>query len=207
MTGEPYIIGVTGGSGSGKSLFIKEVIRSFTEEEVCFISQDNYYRPRDKQPADERGVKNFDMPESIDIQRFAEDIERLKQGKKIVFKEYTFNNPALEPQIIEMNPAPIIILEGIFIFHVKEIADLMQLKIFIEASEHIMIKRRVLRDKEERGYDLDDVLYRYEHHVMPAYNSFILPYRKDADIIINNQTELNESVKVLRSHIAYLLKS
>ena len=206
MTKKPYIIGVTGGSGSGKTLFIREIMRGFSTEEVSLISLDNYYRPRDEQPTDKRGIKNFDMPESIDIQRFTDDVHRIINGDKITIKEYTFNNSLLEPQIIEINPAPIIILEGIFIFHIKGIADLLHLKIFIEASEHIMVKRRILRDKEERGYDLDDVLYRYEYHVMPTFNKYIQPYRKSADIVINNHAGFDESVKILRSHIACLLK-
>jgi len=203
---KPYIIGITGGSGSGKTLFIKKIMEGFTNTEVCFISQDNYYHPRDEQPVDENGVKNFDRPESIDIHRFTADLKRLIRGDKLKIREYTFNNPELKPMIIEFIPAPVIILEGIFIFHIQEIHNLIDLKIFIEASEHIMLSRRIIRDKEERGYDLEDVLYRYKNHVMPAFNAYILPYKDNCDVIINNHSNFNEGTKVIRTYLSSLLK-
>lgn len=201
-----YIIGITGGSGSGKTLFINKIIENFRSNEVCFISQDNYYRPREDQPIDDKGVKNFDKPESIDVHKFISDIKKLVRGEKFSIKEYTFNNPDMESAIIEFNPAPVIILEGIFIFHIKEISNLIDLKIFIDAREHIMLKRRIIRDNEERGYDLADVLYRYENHVMPAFNTYIMPYKDDCDIIVNNHSNFSKGIEVIRSHIAAILK-
>lgn len=203
---KPYIIGITGGSGSGKTLFINKIIENFSNEEVSLVSQDNYYRPRDQQPIDENGVHNFDKPESIDIAQFILDLKKLIDGEIIRIKEYTFNNPELDPKIIEFQPAPVIILEGIFIFYVEEISRLIDLKIFIDAREHIMLKRRIIRDQKERGYDLDDVLYRYEHHVMPTFSQYILPYKDFSDIIVNNHKNFDEGINVIRSHISSILK-
>jgi uridine kinase len=197
----PYIIGITGGSGSGKTRFIEKVIHGLGDDMVCFISQDNYYRPRNEQPIDKNGVQNFDKPESIDIHKFVGDIEGLLQGKSIHIKEYSFNNPDRETRDLIFKPAPVIILEGIFIFHIESIRNLIDLKVFIDAREHIMLKRRIIRDEEERGYDLEDVLYRYENHVMPAFNSYILPYKEDCDIIINNHSGFEGGIKVMRSFI------
>lgn len=201
----PYIIGITGGSGCGKTLFIKRIMKDFSNEEVCLVSQDNYYRPRNEQPVDENGVQNFDRPESIDITKFTHDLKKLIDGEVIRIKEYTFNNPELNPEIIEFQPAPLIILEGIFIFYVKEISKWIDLRVFVDAPEHIMLKRRIIRDQKERGYDLEDVLYRYEHHVMPAYNKYILPYKSKSDIIINNHENFDEGIRVIKSHISYIL--
>ncbi len=203
---KPYIIGITGGSGSGKTLFINKIMENFSNEEVSLVSQDNYYRPRDKQPLDEKGEQNFDKPESIDIAQFTNDLKKLIDGEIIRIKEYNFNNPELDPKIIEFQPAPVIILEGIFIFYVEEISELIDLKIFIDAPEHVMLKRRIIRDQKERGYDLDDVLYRYEHHVMPAFNQYILPYKDFSDIIVNNHKNFDEGARVIRSHISSVLK-
>ena len=203
---KPYIIGITGGSGSGKTLFINKIMENFSNEEVSLVSQDNYYKPRDQQPIDEKSVHNFDKPESIDIAQFTHDLKKLINGEIIRIKEYTFNNPELDPKIIEFQPAPVIILEGIFILYVEEISELIDLKIFIDAREHIMLKRRIIRDQKERGYDLDDVLYRYEHHVMPAFNQYILPYKDFSDIIVNNHKNFDEGIKVIRSHISSVLK-
>lgn len=202
---KPYIIGITGGSGCGKTLFIKRIIQDFNSEEVCLVSQDNYYRPRNEQPLDGNGVQNFDKPESIDITKFTDDLKQLIDGKTIIIKEYTFNNPKLAPAIIEIQPAPVIILEGIFIFYVEEISMCIDLKVFVDAPEHVMLKRRIIRDQKERGYDLEDVLYRYEHHVMPAFNKYILPYKGKCDLIINNHENFNEGISVIKSHISYIL--
>jgi len=203
---KPYIIGITGGSGSGKTLLIKKIMNNFSNEEVCLISQDNYYRPRNQQPFDEKGVHNFDTPESIDISKFTHDLKKLIDGEIIRIKEYTFNNPELDPEIIEIQPAPVIILEGIFIFYLDEISELINLKIFIDTREHIMLKRRIIRDQQERGYDLEDVLYRYEHHVMPAFNKYILPYKGKSDIIVNNHENFDEGINVIKSHISSILR-
>lgn len=202
---KPYIIGITGGSGSGKTLLIKRIMEDFTNKEVCLVSQDNYYKTRNDQPVDENGVYNFDRPESIDIAKFTNDLKKLIKGKTIRIKEYTYNNPQANPEIIEFQPAPVIILEGIFIFYVEEISRLIDLKIFIDAREHIMLKRRIIRDQKERGYDLEDVLYRYEYHVMPAFDKYILPYKGDCDIIVNNHGNFDEGISVIRSHISSIL--
>ena len=116
--------------------------------------------------------------------------------------EYTFNNNERESQKIILKPAPIIVVEGIFIFHADEIKNLIDLSIFIEAREYIMLKRRIIRDKHERGYDLDDVLYRYEKHVMPTYDRYILPYKNSCDIVINNNSNFQEALTVLVNHLA-----
>ena len=197
----PYIIGITGGSGSGKTRFLKGLLDQFEPEEVCLISQDNYYKPRAEQPVDSNGVKNFDLPESIDFETYKQDILALKFGESINRKEYTFNNPAAEPEIISLKSAPIIVVEGIFVFYYREIAEMLDLKIFIDAKDHIKLKRRIIRDDKERGYDLEDVLYRYEHHVMPTYEKYIKPYQGEADIIIPNHTDFTEGLAVLSSFV------
>ena len=197
----PYIIGITGGSGSGKTRFLNRLLNQFTASEVCLVSQDNYYRNRDEQPVDEKGIKNFDLPESIDFAEFKKDIIALKEGNSVSRPEYTFNNPKATPKQIELHPAPVLVVEGIFVLHDQEIAKVLDLKVFIEAHDYIKLKRRIIRDDKERGYDLDDVLYRYEHHVMPTYDKYIKPYKKDANIIVPNHTDFSEAMAVLSSFI------
>ena len=193
----PYIIGITGGSASGKTFFMKTLIDSFATEDICRISQDNYYRPIHEIPKDENGVENFDLPETIDHFLFAEHLAILRAGREVSQKEYTFNNPLLKPELIVFEPRPIIIVEGIFVFYFPEIASLIDLKVFVDAKEHVKIKRRIIRDNNERGYDLDDVLYRWEHHVAPTYDKFIGPLRSEADIIINNNSKFEVGLEVL----------
>jgi uridine kinase len=197
----PYIIGITGGSGSGKTRFLNSLLDQFSKGEVCLVSQDNYYKARKEQPVDEQGIKNFDLPESIDFDAYKNDIMALKEGISVSRLEYTFNNPDSTPEQIELKSAPVMVVEGIFVLYYKEIADLLDLKVFIEAKDYIKLKRRIIRDDKERGYNLDDVLYRYEHHVMPTYDKYIKPYKQHADVIIPNHTDFSEALAVLSSFI------
>ncbi|MEN8250579.1 MAG: uridine kinase [Bacteroidota bacterium] len=197
----PFLIGITGGSGSGKTRFLKGLLSQFDESEVCLVSQDNYYKKRSDQPVDGKGIKNFDLPDSIDFDEYKKDIIALKEGKTVSREEYTFNNPDSNPKHIVLNPAPVMVVEGIFVFYYKEIADLLDLKVFIDAKDYIKLKRRIIRDDKERGYDLDDVLYRYENHVMPTYEKYIEPYKSSADLIIPNHTDFEEALEVLSAFI------
>lgn len=201
----PLIIGVTGGSGSGKSLFLNTLLKDFTRDEVCLITQDNYYRNRELQPVDDKGIKNFDMPESIDDGQLLKDILRLRSGETVELVEYTFNNPKATPKKLVFSPAPILIVEGLMVFYWEKIRSLIDLGVFIEAKDLIKVKRRIIRDAKERGYDLDDVLYRYEHHVAPFYDRFLKPLRDEMDLIIPNNKNFDKGMKVLsgymRNHI------
>jgi len=190
----PYTIGITGGSGSGKTYFINRLSSQFTEKQICLLSQDHYYKPRDLQHVDERGVKNFDLPEAIERERFYNDVLKLKRGEVLRIKEYTFNNPNAVPQELEFRPAPILIIEGLFVQFFPELEKELDLKIFIEARDYIKLSRRIRRDNEERGYDLDDVLYRYHHHVMPVYESLIYPLMHRADLVIPNNEHVDRAL-------------
>jgi len=198
---KPFTIGITGGSGSGKTFFLQGLSDLFKPEEICLISQDNYYKPRDQQPIDENGIKNFDLPVSIDREAFLSDLLKLKAGQNVVKKEYTFNNPLAEPQMLEFKTAPIIIVEGLFIQYFEEIAKEIDLKIFIEAKDHVKLGRRIKRDQVERGYDLDDVLYRYQYHVMPIFENQIEPLKHHADLVIPNNRHFNHALEVLSCYL------
>lgn len=193
----PYTIGITGGSGSGKTYFIKALSQHFKPEDVCLISQDHYYKPRDTQQIDERGVKNFDRPEAIERGQLLEDILKLKKGESLFKKEYAFNSPNAKLNTLEFKSAPILIIEGLFVQYFQEIEQELDLKIFMEAKDYLKLSRRIRRDNEERGYDLDDVLYRYHHHVMPVYESLIEPLKHKADFIIPNNQHFERALDVL----------
>ena len=193
----PYLVGITGGSASGKTTFLNRLLAAFPEDQVCLVSQDNYYHPRDQQILDDQGVHNFDLPASIDAAAYAADVLALSQGREVRRQEYTFNNAAATPKQLVFRPAPIVVVEGIFVLHFAEIAKLLDLKVYIDAQEHVKLHRRIVRDRDERGYDLADVLYRYTHHVAPTYEKFIAPYKHEADVVIPNNQHFEKGLEVL----------
>lgn len=201
MNQKPFIIGISGGSGSGKTTFVRELSSSFSQKEVCILSQDNYYKPREEQQIDNTGEKNFDLPESFKEEEYHKDVLKLLGGEDVVLKEYTYNNPLAEPKLITYKAAPIIIIEGIFVFHFTDVSSLMDFKIFIDADEHIKLIRRIQRDQIERNYPLEDVLYRYQHHVFPSYQKFILPYKPHCDIVVNNNISFENAMNTVKLSI------
>ncbi len=200
-----FIIGIAGGSGSGKTTFIQKLRERFTENQLCIVSQDNYYKRRDLQVTDKMGFKNFDLPTSIDLDAYYIDLVRLRRGEIIEREEYTFNNPNAEQRTIITHPAPVIVAEGIFVFSTPDLLSVYDLKVLIDATDDKKIIRRIKRDRIERNYPLEDVLYRYENHVVPAYNEFIAPHKKDVDIIINNNVHFNSGLEVLSCYISSLI--
>ncbi len=194
---KPFTIGITGGSGSGKTFFLQGLSACFSAHEICLISQDNYYKPRDQQPIDENGIKNFDLPVSIDREAFRHDLLILKSGRNVIKQEYTFNNPQAETRMLEFKSAPIIVVEGLFVQYFEEISHELDLRIFIEAKDHVKLGRRIKRDQVERGYDIDDVLYRYQYHVMPVYERLIEPLKHNADLVIPNNSKFERALDVL----------
>lgn len=203
---KPFIIGITGGSGAGKTTLIKALREHFDKKQLCIISQDDYYRPIEQQQVDNQGIENFDRPSAIDKEAFVRDVKKLIKGKKVKRKEYVFNNEVAKPKEIIFKPAPIILVEGIFVFHFKKMKALLDLKIYLHAKENLKVIRRIKRDRKERNYPLSDVLYRYKNHVMPTFEKYILPYREEVDIVINNNEEMGMGIDVMKGFLENLLK-
>lgn len=200
------MIGIAGGSGSGKTSFIKALYGGLPEGSLALVSQDNYYHPREKQEKDRNGRENFDLPTSIDQSHFESDIQALVAGNPITKLEYTFNNDAREPESIVVNPAPIIVTEGLFIFHYEKIRSMIDLAIFIDAPNHIRLQRRIHRDLEERGYPEEVVKYQWENHVVPAEEQYLYPYKDTVDLIINNELSFDGQLSELIKKLGDILK-
>ncbi|MBB2951900.1 uridine kinase [Sphingobacterium sp. JUb56] len=206
MNKKPYVIGIAGSSGSGKTFFLNCFLKHFSPDEVTLISQDDYYIPANTKTQEENKLYNFDLPTSIDRNAFYKDISDLFDGKTICKEEYTFNNPAIKPKMLEIKPAPILIIEGLFIYHYTEVNKLIDHRIFLDANQDIALERRLRRDLIERGYFEDDVRYKWINHVLPSYNEYLLPYKNSCDQVIINNTDDPEPIWKITDDICADLK-
>jgi uridine kinase len=146
MNQKPYLVGISGGSASGKTSFLRALRSAFKEDELCMISQDNYYKLAYEHQKDVNGHTNFDLPECVDLEAFAADITLLAKGETIYRHEYLFQHENQKGELLSFKPAPIIICEGLFIFYHEKIFEQFDLKIFINAKEELALQRRLARD-------------------------------------------------------------
>ena len=195
------LFGISGSSGSGKSFIVKFLKSSLGPEVLSVIYHDNYYKKREDQEKDRQGNYNFDLPSSFHQDELVEDLIKIKSGNSIIRKEYTFNNPKINPRSLRVEPKPIIIVEGLFLFNDPKISKFIDKKIFIDCDLNVMIDRRITRDHEKRGYDKSDVLYKYNNHVLPAFNKFILPHKDKSDLIVNNSKNNNSAPEAILEYI------
>lgn len=196
-----YLVGVAGGSGSGKTSLVRAVQAGLPAGMASIISQDDYYRPIEAQAIDPNGEVNFDLPAGVDLDALVTDLDRLTRGKPIQRKEYTFNNASREAALVEMLPAPVVLVEGLFVLHHAALRELFDLRVYVEASEDTQLDRRLRRDTVERGYGREQVLYQWEHHVLPAYRDYLLPYRHLCDLHVVNEQSFDRAVPVLCAHL------
>ncbi len=205
-TERPYIVGVAGGSGSGKTSFVAALRRRLGDR-VTFLSQDNYYRPLGEQERDARGEVNFDRPESIDEAAMLCDLKTLLAGRPFRRKRYMHNESDQRGEEMVFEPRPVLVVEGIFALHYPKLAELIDLKIFIDASDVAKLSRRIQRDQVERNQTLAEVLYRYEHHVLPSYERYVKPGRREADLVVNNNSDFDEGLAVVEAWLRVKLNA
>ena len=177
----------------------------FTADELCIISQDDYYRPLEEQKTDGFGVHNFDLPESINSEQMYQDLLQLAVGKEVIKKEYIFERKDAEPRMKVFKPAPVVIVEGIFVFAYPFITDLIELSVYVDCSADLRYERRMRRDVVDRGIPEEKVIHQWNHHVMPAHQTYVKPLKKTADIIINNHHDMNEGMSLVANHIRAVL--
>jgi uridine kinase len=198
---KPYVIGISGGSGCGKSTIVRMVCEAFPSNQISLLTQDDFYFPKEQQAIDDKGVTDFDRISSIDHDSFYDRLLDLIQGKTIELKEYVFNNDKASAKMKTINSAPIIIAEGLFVFSSEKVRSLLDLTIFVDTSDVKKVIRRIKRDRNERNYPLEDVLYRYQHHVLPSYERYIAPHKNNVDVVINNNDDVQKGVDILTNLI------
>ena len=178
------IIGVAGGSASGKSTLVRKLQEAFVEEHVTTLCHDFYYKAHDELSLEERAKLNYDHPHSFDTDTMIEHIRQLKQGKTIQRPVYSFTDHNRLPQTVLVHPAKVIILDGILILENKELRELMDVKVFVDTDDDVRLARRLVRDVQERGRDMSSVLKQYFSTVKPMHRDFVEPSKRYADIII-----------------------
>ena len=179
------IIGIAGGTGSGKSTFTNRLKRYFGDQ-ITVIYHDNYYKPHDDLPFAERQHINYDHPNSLDTDLLIEHLQALRAGKSICCPVYDFTQHTRAEETTTIAPSRVIIVEGILILQDERLRDLFDIKIFVEADADERILRRVLRDMNERGRDLENIISQYLTTVKPMHYLYVEPTKNLADIVINS---------------------
>ncbi len=187
------IIGIAGGTGSGKTTVVNNILNNLNSQNVLVISQDNYYKAHNDLSFAEREKINFDHPRSIDFDLLTENIQDLKNGKTIEQPIYSFITHSRKDETIITHPKEVIIVEGILVFTHPELRELFDLKIFVQTDSDERLIRRITRDIKERGRDLDEVINRYRNTLKPMHEQFIEPSKVHADIIVPNMKKKNEA--------------
>ena len=195
------IIGIAGGTGSGKTTVVHQIMSELPETEVGIISQDSYYKANDHLSMDERALINFDHPRAIDFELLVEHLKQLKQGETINQPVYSFVHHNRTEDYILTHPRKVMIVEGILILTNPELRDLCDIKIFVHADSDERLIRRLKRDIAERGRDMQEVLSRYQSTLKPMHDQFIEPTKAFADIIIPNDTYNAVAIDIVRTVI------
>lgn len=177
------VIGVSGGSASGKTTVANRIKEQY-KESVELLCHDYYYLPHDELPIEERAKLNYDHPNAFDTERLIIDIKKLKELASIERPVYSYKEHTRTSETVKVNPAKVIILEGFMIFENPELRDLMDIKIFVDTDADERLIRRIKRDVNQRGRSLDSVITQYINTVKPMHEEFVEPYKKYADIII-----------------------
>ncbi|MCY7348477.1 MAG: uridine kinase [Pyrinomonadaceae bacterium] len=178
------IIGICGGTGSGKTTIARKIIEAVSRESVILLEQDSYYRNLEDMPLDARRQTNFDHPDSIDSEMLVNHLKRLKGNLAVEMPIYDFKTHTRKPQTEHLDPKPVVIVEGILIFAEARISDLLDVKVFVDTPDDIRFIRRLQRDIAERGRTVESVIAQYYATVRPMHYEFVEPSKRNADLII-----------------------
>ena len=199
------LIGIAGGTGSGKTTLADKLIENFGSDEVSILRHDNYYKRHDEMTYEERSLLNYDHPDAFDTELLYEHIKMLKAGQAIEMPVYDYTVHNRSNKVVVVNPAPVIVLEGILIFAEPSLCELMDIKVFVDTDADVRILRRILRDVKERERSLDSVISQYLTTVKPMHEQFVEPSKRRADIIIpeggQNVVALQMLIERVKKHL------
>ena len=198
------VIGIAGGTGSGKTTITKKLIQHFGSD-VSVIHHDNYYKAHHDMSYEERSKLNYDHPDSFDTDMLVEAVKELKRGHSVVCPVYDYTVHDRSDKTVTVNPAKVVIVEGILIFSCKELCRQMDIKIYVDTDADVRILRRIMRDVRDRGRSLDSVVNQYLSTVKPMHEQFVEPSKRNADIIIpeggHNLVAMEMVMERVRAHL------
>lgn len=200
------LIGIAGGSGSGKTLVARTIVRELGSQKVVIIDQDSYYKDLEQIPFRDREARNFDHPDAFDNGLLVSHLKELLDGKPIDQPVYDYTNHCRSKETRRISDHLIVVLEGILIFHEPELRALMDIKLFVDADADVRLTRRLRRDLVERGRAIDSILRQYEESVRPMHLQFVEPSKRFADVIIPGGGHNKVAIDLLKTKIRELLR-
>ncbi len=200
------IIGIGGGTGSGKTTVVRKIIESLPDDSVAVIPQDSYYNDQSHLPLDVRKRTNFDHPDAFEWPLFAHQIQELKEGRAIEQPTYSYITCTRLSETVHVEPKDVIIIEGIMALYDKKLRDLMDLKIFVDAGSDERLLRVITRDIVERGHPLEMLVDKYRNVLKPMHDEFIEPTKQFADIIIPNGGNNDKAIAMMQLYISSALR-
>jgi uridine kinase len=203
----PLVIGVAGGSGSGKTTVTRAILQRVGRERIAVLPHDSYYHDLSHLPLAQRAQVNFDHPDAFDNARYLADVQTLVAGKPIALPTYDFATYVRLPEVVPVAPQPVVLLEGILIFADAALREQMSIKLFVDAESDLRIIRRIQRDTQQRGRSLESVIDQYLTTVRPMHLEFVEPSKRYADVIIPQGGENSIAVDMVVARIERLLNS
>lgn len=200
------IIGIAGGTGSGKTTVVRKIVESLPESSVAVIPQDSYYNDQSHLPLEVRKLTNFDHPNAFEWTLLAQQIDQLRHGQAIEQPTYSYITCTRLQETVHVEPRDVIIVEGIMALYDRQLRDLMDLKIFVEAGADERLLRVIERDTAERGHPLEMLITKYRNVLKPMHDEFVEPTKQYADIIIPNSGDNGPAVEMMRAYIQGVVK-
>jgi len=201
----PLVVGIAGGTASGKTTVAERILQALANHPVAFIDQDAYYKDMEDLTPEERREVNFDHPDAFDTELMVRHLTELKAGRAIQKPIYDFVAYTRRPETKLVEPADVVIIEGILVLHLQPVRELCEVKIFVDAEDDVRIIRRLIRDIKERGRDFDRVVEQYFRTVRPMHMGFVEPSKRHADIIVphggNNEVAIHMLVDAIRARL------
>ena len=198
------VIGIAGGTGSGKTTITRKIIENFGPD-VSVINHDNYYKAHHNMPYEERAKLNYDQPDAFDTDQLIEAVRALKKGRSVICPVYDYSIHDRSEKTVTVKPARVVIVEGILIFENRELCSLLDIKVFVDADADVRILRRIVRDVRDRGRSLESVVNQYLSTVKPMHEKYVEPSKRNADIIVpeggHNKVALELLMQRVQAHL------